>query len=182
MDLPARPWGMNKMIHPQYWSLHSIWRKFRPATSVMSKLDVDAYSLLPVNGKTVLDIGAYTGDTAELFLKWGAKKVIAIEPDESRCLQIWKKFSTDKVEIRCRGVEPSDLKRHDYDVIKCDCEGYEMVIIDHIPPEVPAVIESHCWWITDQFKKKGFRIISKPDPMLGICLMANFQPLAMALY
>jgi hypothetical protein len=67
-------------------------------------------------------------------------------------------------------------------VIKCDCEGYEMVIIDHIPPEVPAVIESHCWWITDQFKKKGFRIISKPDPMLGICLMANFQPLAMALY
>ena len=40
----------------------------------------EAYPFLPVNGKTVIDIGGYIGDTAIYFIMKGAKKVIALEP------------------------------------------------------------------------------------------------------
>ncbi len=38
------------------------------------------YSVVDVNGRTVIDVGAYIGDSAIYFVLRGAKKVIAIEP------------------------------------------------------------------------------------------------------
>ena len=40
------------------------------------------YHVLNYRGKTILDVGGYVGDTAVLFWKWGAKKVIVYEPLE----------------------------------------------------------------------------------------------------
>lgn len=40
----------------------------------------ESYSLLPVNGKTVVDIGANIGDSAIYFAIKGAKRIIAVEP------------------------------------------------------------------------------------------------------
>ena len=43
--------------------------------------DLDSYSgLLDVKGKSVLDVGAYVGDSAILFALMGARKVVAVEP------------------------------------------------------------------------------------------------------
>jgi len=39
------------------------------------------YGMIDYAGKTVLDIGAYVGDTAILFLSRGARSVIAVEPN-----------------------------------------------------------------------------------------------------
>jgi tRNA/tmRNA/rRNA uracil-C5-methylase (TrmA/RlmC/RlmD family) len=39
------------------------------------------YSVVDVRGKTVIDIGAYVGDTAIYFVLRGARKVIALEPN-----------------------------------------------------------------------------------------------------
>jgi len=163
------------MIHPQYWSLHSIYLKLKGRfPEALGRDDLDLYAQLPVKDKVVLDIGAYDGDTAEFFLKRGANKVICIEPDEGRCSAIRRRFPSNRVEVRCRGVSKEDVLARDYDVIKCDCEGYEMEILDYIPKGVPVVLESHCWWITKQFEEKGFKIYKVIEPMLRLCLMKNF--------
>lgn len=41
------------------------------------------FDALDLEGRVVLDIGAYVGDTAMLFAVKGAKKVFAVEPDPS---------------------------------------------------------------------------------------------------
>jgi len=39
----------------------------------------------------------------------------------------------------------------------------------------PCVIEVHCPWIRDQFKKNGFHTINEPAPDSLVCLMANYE-------
>jgi methyltransferase, FkbM family len=40
----------------------------------------DAYSVVDVRNRDVVDVGAFVGDTAVYFIKRGAHKVLAIEP------------------------------------------------------------------------------------------------------
>ena len=42
--------------------------------------DIDEYSFLDVHNKSVLDIGAFVGDSAILFALRGARRVVAVEP------------------------------------------------------------------------------------------------------
>ena len=50
------------------------WYKIRFA-------DIDDYiSLLNIKGKSVLDVGAYVGDSAVLFAAMGARRTVAVEP------------------------------------------------------------------------------------------------------
>ena len=42
--------------------------------------DLDDYGILNVEGKLVLDIGAFVGDSAMLFALRGARRVVAVEP------------------------------------------------------------------------------------------------------
>jgi len=48
--------------------------------SVINIIDGDAYSFLKVNGRIVVDVGAFIGDSAIYFVLKGAKRVISIEP------------------------------------------------------------------------------------------------------
>lgn len=43
----------------------------------------------PLYGKTILDVGAGCGETAFFYILYGAKKIIAIEPDVKalKCLE-----------------------------------------------------------------------------------------------
>jgi len=126
-----------------------------------------------LQGKTVLDIGAGCGETAWLFFKHGAKKVICVESNKQRSELIRR--NADRlgwnVEILNTKFAPEHLLLP-HDFVKCDIEGYEMELLPHI--KSPCVLESHNWWINEQFRKKGFYLISEPDPMLGTCLMANY--------
>ena len=42
--------------------------------------DINDYAFLDVKGKSVLDVGAFVGDSAILFTLMGARRVVAIEP------------------------------------------------------------------------------------------------------
>jgi len=47
---------------------------------VLEVFEEGLYSALNVNGKVVIDVGAFVGDSAIYFASRGAKKVIAVEP------------------------------------------------------------------------------------------------------
>ncbi len=170
------------MIHPQYWSLYSVWCKLTGKNrEAIGPRDIAAYKMLPCKGKTVLDVGAYDGDTAELYFSWGAEKVIAIETDASRCLKMKRNkklkmpIEEGRLEIIQREAKPEDVLRPDVDCIKCDCEGFEMDLLDAFAKTgKPCVVEVHNWWIKQEFERKGFMLIEVADPMLGVCLMKNF--------
>jgi hypothetical protein len=72
------------MIHPLDWSVRSIYKRLRYGK--INELygffpgEEEIYlSYLKPDGKIVLDIGAYNGDSAKLFLEHGAKFVHCIE-------------------------------------------------------------------------------------------------------
>jgi len=137
----------------------------------MNKTDIDAYNTLDVKGKTVLDVGAYNGDSARLFLKNGAKKVVCIEsnPDYAKLINI-----PNTVVI----VEPFKLEHLSmpHDCCKFDIESWEIDLLPVADKLKPTVLESHGWWITEKFKQKGFRVITEQGypTGLGICMMVNY--------
>ena len=159
------------MIHPQYWSLYSIYNRLFPKDTVMSPADIKAYNTLDVKDKVVLDVGAYNGDSARLFLKNGAKKVIAVEcnPDYA------KRINLPNVEVI---VEPFRLEHLTipHDCCKFDIESWEIDLLPVADKLKPTVLESHGWWITDKFKQKGFRVITDQGPPVhtGICIMVIY--------
>jgi len=62
-----------------YWEKNGI--KFKHAYgSISGVFDFEEYEFLNVQNKSVLDIGAFVGDSSIYFILKGAKKVYAIEP------------------------------------------------------------------------------------------------------
>jgi hypothetical protein len=166
-----------KMIHPQYWSLSSIYYKLRYGFDydgvAMNDQDKEAYSMLDVEGKVVLDVGAYVGDSAKLFLERGARKVIAIEINKE-----W----ADSIKLPNTVVinQPFDLDHLElsYDCMKMDIEGTEAVLLGYKGVLKPSVIEVHTQYLIDRFEEIGFVKIHEPEVNFsGIryCLMRNFK-------
>lgn len=79
------------------------------------------YVNIDVNGKTVLDIGADVGTSAEWFIKQGAKRVIC--------------FSLEEQEIFDERIEWHGKWNGEYvkaDVLKIDCEGCECLLTQEV--------------------------------------------------
>lgn len=149
---------------------------------VTKELLQSGYLYLPkfsLVNKTVLDIGACCGESASIFFKAGAKKVVCIEPNADRVKYI--EFNRSNLgwdlEIVPEKAKPEHILKTNPDLIKCDIEGYEMDLIDYLP-KYPCILEVHNQWIHDRFAARGFNEITPPDPMLGMCLMANKSFLA----
>lgn len=68
--------------------------------------DIEYYKVVNVKDKTVLDIGAYIGDTTLFFVSRGAKRIYAYEPVFYKILlkNISLNKITDKVEVVPRGI------------------------------------------------------------------------------
>jgi hypothetical protein len=135
------------------------------------------YLYLPkfnLKGKVVLDIGACCGESAAIFLKAGAKKVVCIEPDAETVnyLEFNRKNLNWNINIIAEKAKPQHILSSHPDLIKCDIEGYEMDLIDYLP-KYPCVLEVHNRWIRDRFAERGFNEIMPPNSVLGVCLMAN---------
>jgi FkbM family methyltransferase len=69
----------------KYDSLCSCWTKDsirirHMREAILGTFDFGTFKDLSVNGRVVVDVGAYIGDTAIYFAWRGARKVIAIEP------------------------------------------------------------------------------------------------------
>jgi FkbM family methyltransferase len=63
----------------KYWSKNGI--KFRHMHwTILEVFEFGNYEGIDVNGKVVIDVGAFVGDTAIYFALKGAKSIIAIEP------------------------------------------------------------------------------------------------------
>lgn len=109
-----------------------------------------------LQGKTVLDVGAGSGETACFFFKHGASKVICIEPIHSKCEEIRDnaKQLQWNVEIRDKKFTLSDLEGQ-IDFAKIDCEGGEKILLDtRINILFPFCVEIHSLELVEEFKKR----------------------------
>jgi hypothetical protein len=98
-----------------------------------------------LDGKAVLDVGAGCGETAHFYFLHGAKKVIAIEPDESACSLLKANakrnhWHIDVIEGRFRLNQLDELS---YDFMKMDGEGCEAELLRLKRPLPPCLIEAH---------------------------------------
>jgi len=67
------------LCHKNYWDKNNV--KFKHFYgSIYEVFEEESYRFLNVQNKSVLDIGAFVGDSAIYFILKGAKKVYAIEP------------------------------------------------------------------------------------------------------
>jgi hypothetical protein len=170
---PFWPWE-----YSQYKEIENLKLALTPTGIIVTKEMLrSGHHYLPkfsLKDKVVLDIGACCGESAYIFLKAGAKKVICIEPADDRIkyLEFNKKNLGWNVDIIPEKAKPKHILESNPDVIKCDIEGYEMDLIDYLP-KYPCVLEVHNYWIRDRFAERGFNEITPPEPMLGECLMAN---------
>lgn len=110
------------------------------------------YEPLNVAGKTVLDIGAYIGDSSIYFALKGAKKVIAVEPDKRAFEHLIYNINCNNLHLIIEPLnialtDPSDLENlisslNTSVVVKIDCEGCEYKILqESLNPRVLDMIE-----------------------------------------
>ncbi len=176
-------------MDPFAWSVRSILYKLT-ATRNQYGLDLDAAAksmlhsedlslYLPpfsLKGKTVLDLGACCGETAHLFAENGASKVICVEPAPDRVKRIRNNSKKIKAELLVleERFEPERHLSLDYDFIKCDIEGYEILMLPYAKALKPCVVEVHNWYLKEQFENGGFNTKLLMDQMLGRGIMVNW--------
>jgi SAM-dependent methyltransferase len=100
-------------------------------------------------GKTVLDLGAGCGETAQFFLNHGASRVVCVEPNSTWLEYLQKNFGNDpRVEI------VSDFIDH----IKMDIEGGEegMIFEAHFPLKIRKLSGSPRETLWRIEKRRGF--------------------------
>lgn len=96
----------------------------------------------PFTGRVVMDVGAGCGETADYFLKHGAKFVIAIEPDEKKASLLRANMKGRPVYILQERFALWMLSLpHDY--LKFDAEGAESLLLDYESSLGPCAIETH---------------------------------------
>lgn len=115
------------------------------------------YLPIPVEGKTVLDVGAGEGESAWFFLEHGAKKVICVEPDKEafEVLEMNAKKHREIVPVHKRFTPDDLLLSHDF--MKMDVEGYEEELLEYSLLK-PAIIEVHGLQLRDKFARQGYEI------------------------
>jgi hypothetical protein len=167
-----------------------LWDYFRLRKIINTGLELDPYAAdimlgelplfekyylppFPLKGKTVLDLGAGCGETAWFFIKHGAKKVICVEPSDSRVSIIEK--NKQKLNLNIDVIHdvfrPSHLDiTHDF--LKCDIEGYEMELYPVVGRLGPTILEVHTGWIKDRFEKAGFHQLHEVNTIAW--LMSNY--------
>ena len=120
-----------------------------------------------LKGKTVLDVGASNGECAWWYMKkFGASHVVSVEcaPEQIVYLKHNQEYLSKhfgKVDVIAEPFNIKHLSYAKYDFIKCDCEGYEMILIDYLNQGntlPPTVVEAHTDWIRDRFLEKGFTV------------------------
>lgn len=161
--IPRRIKDMHLQNYFRYLLIYK-WKKFPLELDAYSKMNFcKEYKLwekdyLPrdgLKGKTVLDIGSASGDTAYFFFQNGAKKVICIDPNPNR-FSILKRNAARfnwNVELYNKYFELEDMFR-DYDFAKIDCEGGEEILLKlEELPKKEMVIEIHSKELAKKFKK-----------------------------
>jgi SAM-dependent methyltransferase len=112
-----------------------------------------------IRGKTVMDVGSGSGETAHFYFLNGARKLIAIEPDGSACAMLRENARRNHwdIDIIEREFALEDLDRP-HDFMKMDCEGCESLLLSNkIRDLQPCVIETHDL-LTSSFLQRKFQL------------------------
>jgi predicted RNA methylase len=115
---------------------------------------LEYYLPIPVRGLTVLDVGAGEGETARFYLEHGAKKVLAIEPDEACFVRLKENAVGKPLECFNRRFCLDDLKLQ-FDFMKMDIEGFEEALLS-VPIQKPCVLEVHGLQLVEKFRQAGY--------------------------
>lgn len=116
--------------------------------------------IITYSDKTVLDLGADYGSTAEFFLKHGAKKVIAIEGDQKLSKQLIDNYkgSSNVIPISKFIDSPKQIEqlisKYKPDIVKVDIEGYEINLLKVKPKIIQSVKEWMIEYHSDELKDK----------------------------
>jgi hypothetical protein len=110
-------------------------------------------------GKTILDLGADYGSTADWFLRRGAAKVVAVESEHYDKLAKWADGTRVKP-INLLVQTPADyeglISTYRPDLAKIDIEGWERPLLSADPELVKSVpeymIETHSTELLSLFK------------------------------
>jgi len=131
-------------------------------------------------GKTVLDIGAGSGETTYLYVLAGAKEIVCIEPSPEEAALIEENSANLgwKTEVIREPFKLEQLAMRKFDLVKVDCEGCESILLSLPEILVPMVVESHSRSITEALEKKGFRRAGRQAQSEDIEIMNNFETLA----
>jgi predicted RNA methylase len=120
-------------------------------------------------GKTILDLGADYGSTADYFLANGAKKVVAVEGNHDYARKLFQNFSSDKRVVCIQkwissGKDINQLiKTFLPDIVKVDIEGEEKTLLNVDVAKVKEwLIETHTEELYNAiqkfFRQNGFNV------------------------
>ncbi len=118
------------------------------------------YLPVDVRGKVVLDVGAGQGETARLFLKHGARRVVCVEPE----LESYRYLAANAARhggvlvAVCGRFNVGMVWQYRPDFVKVDIEGYEECLLGVVLP-CPAVVEVHGLQLRDRFRAAGWRVV-----------------------
>ena len=146
------------------------WRKWKK----------DYLPPFPLAGKTVLDVGAGSGETAFLYFLSGAEEIVCIEPSKGEAALIEENSVSlgMKTKVICEPFKLEHLAMKKFDFAKVDCEGCESVLLSLPEISVPMAVESHSRSITEGFEKKGFIRAGRQAQSKDIEIMNNFKAVA----
>lgn len=99
---------------------------------------------LPINvkDKTILDVGAGSGETSLFYLHHGAKHIIAIEADSEAFKLLKQNVPNDKVTAINEPFKLDHLSIP-HDLMKMDIEGAEQLLLSFNGQLKNSVIEAH---------------------------------------
>ncbi|NLB55769.1 MAG: TlyA family RNA methyltransferase, partial [Lentisphaerae bacterium] len=93
-----------------------------------------------VSGRTCIDVGASTGGFTDCLLKYGAKKVYAIDTGKGQLS--WKLRNDNRV-VCVEGVNARHLKKNDLpETIEFACIDVSFISLQNILPAVKDILES----------------------------------------
>ncbi|MGC9069467.1 MAG: FkbM family methyltransferase [Thermoprotei archaeon] len=109
----------------------------------------------PLLGRTVLDVGAGCGETALFFFLYGARKVIAIEPNVKAVSCLKENAERNRWNVKII-PEPFKLKHLEiqHDFMKMDCESCEQLLLQLPKINKPSIVEVHSNELLNEFKKE----------------------------
>jgi predicted rRNA methylase YqxC with S4 and FtsJ domains len=114
-------------------------------------------------GKTVLDLGADYGSTADYFLANGARRVIAVEGDQQLACKLHCNFGNDK-RVVCihkwiaSGKDITELiEKYAPDIVKVDIEGEEKQLLN-VPIETLTKVNE---WLVETHTPQLYKIVKR---------------------
>lgn len=157
-----RGWSLS--LHPRYAMLrtdHSTLKLTRRKAMVMVNQwpEWERYYLPPfsLKGKTVLDAGAGSGETADFFFTKGARTVVCVEPELGECAMIEENAAVNHWDCQVfpETFKLSHLRESKADFAKIDCEGGESLLLSLDRMTLPMAVEVHDAETREGLKQRG---------------------------